>query len=99
MVAGFEFMVITNAISNLIRENKVFRIPSSIQTGKKLGMQLLDDHLLELCMAGKISDEDAIDHSQNPGDIQDRLETMRGGRLAPGQELGDKEDRGPELRT
>ena len=99
MVAGFEFMVVTNAISNLIRENKVFRIPSSIQTGKKLGMQMLDDHLLELCMAGKIADEDAIDRSQNPGDIQDRLETMRDGQLAPGQEPGDKEDRGPELRT
>jgi len=98
MIAAFEFMVVTNAISNLIRENKVFRIPSSIQTGKKLGMQLLDDHLLELCMAGKISDEDAIDRSHAPGDMQDRIESMRGGHLAPGQEPVDKEERGLELR-
>ena len=35
-VAAFEIMIMNNAIGNLIRENKVFRIPSSIQTGKKL---------------------------------------------------------------
>jgi twitching motility protein PilT len=39
-IAAFEFMVVTNAIANLIRESKVYRIPSSIQTGKKFGMQL-----------------------------------------------------------
>src|SRR5882672_603677 len=48
MVAAYEFMVITPAISNLIRENKTFRIDSMIQTGKKYGMQLLDDHLWDL---------------------------------------------------
>ena len=53
--AAFEFMVVTPAIANLIRENKVYRIESSIQTGKKFGMQLLDDHLWELYDVGKIS--------------------------------------------
>ena len=48
LIAAYEFLVITTAISNLIRENKTFRIPSSIQTGKKFGMQLLDDHLFSL---------------------------------------------------
>jgi twitching motility protein PilT len=42
MVAAYEFMVVTPAIANLIRENKTFRIDSAIQTGKKFGMQLLD---------------------------------------------------------
>ena len=37
MVAAYEFMVVTPAISNLIRENKTYRIDSSIQTGKKAG--------------------------------------------------------------
>jgi len=55
MVAAFEYMVVTSAISNLIRENKVYRIPSSIQTGKKLGMQLMDDHLWRLYQEKKIS--------------------------------------------
>ena len=47
-IAAYELMVGTSAIQNLIRENKTFRITSSIQTGKKEGMQLMDDHLYEL---------------------------------------------------
>ena len=45
MVAAYEFMYVTPGIQNLIRENKTFRIDSEIQTGKKYGMQLLDDNL------------------------------------------------------
>ncbi len=71
-IAAFEFMMVTNAIGNLIRENKVFRIPSSIQTGKKFGMQLLDDHLLALYNQGKISVEDAIDNSHSPSEMQEK---------------------------
>ena len=82
-VAAFEFMVVTNAIANLIRENKVFRIPSSIQTGKKLSMQLLDDHLFRLFAEGKISEEDCVDHSQSPGDMTEKLEAFQSGRIAP----------------
>jgi len=61
MVAAYEFLVVTPAISNLIRENKTFRIDSAIQTGKKFGMQLLDDHLWMLYEKGWISVEDMID--------------------------------------
>ena len=45
MVAAYEFMYVTPGIQNLIRENKSFRIDSEIQTGKRYGMQLLDDNL------------------------------------------------------
>ena len=38
-------LVVTPAIANLIREGKTFRINSSIQTGRKFGMMLLDDSL------------------------------------------------------
>ena len=72
-VAAYEFMYITPGIQNLIRENKVFRIDSEIQTGKKYGMQLLDDHLWQLFNAGKISAEEAIDKSKNAGYMADRL--------------------------
>ena len=82
MIAAFEFMVITNAIANLIRENKVFRIPSSIQTGKKFGMQLLDDHLYLLFSEGKIEEQDAIDRSQSPGEMQDKIDALKAGRIA-----------------
>src|SRR6476469_2140502 len=66
-VAAYEFMYVTPGIQNLIRENKSFRIDSEIQTGKKFGMQLLDDHLWALYQSGKISAEESIDKSKNPG--------------------------------
>jgi len=80
-IAAFEFLVVTNAIANLVRENKVYRIPSSIQTGKKFGMQLLDDHLLRLYAEGKLAEEDVLDHAQNPGEMQDRIAGVRSGRV------------------
>jgi twitching motility protein PilT len=73
MVASYEFMYVTPGIQNLIRENKTFRIDSEIQTGKKYGMQLLDDNLFQLFVAGKISAEEAIDKSKNPGGMVDRM--------------------------
>ncbi|MGD2046398.1 MAG: type IV pilus twitching motility protein PilT [Gemmatimonadota bacterium] len=57
--AAWELMVGTSAIGNLIREGKIHQVPSIIQTGKKDGMQLLDQHILEFLMAGKITPEEA----------------------------------------
>jgi twitching motility protein PilT len=72
-VAAYEFMYVTPGIQNLIRENKVFRIDSEIQTGKRYGMQLLDDTLWTLFNAGKISAEEAIDKSKVPGAMVDKF--------------------------
>ena len=72
-VAAYEFMVVTPAIANLIRENKPYRIDSSIQTGKKLGMQLLDDHLWELYDAGRITYEEMLVKARQPGALQDKV--------------------------
>jgi twitching motility protein PilT len=77
-VAGYEFLVVTPAISNLIRENKTFRIDSAIQTGKKFGMQLLDDHLWSLYSKGWISAEEMIDKCRNPGDMTDKVHRSGG---------------------
>jgi twitching motility protein PilT len=74
MLAAYEFMYVTPGIQNLIRENKSFRIDSEIQTGKKFGMQLLDDHLWMNFTAGRISAEEAIDKSKNPGAMVDRMQ-------------------------
>jgi twitching motility protein PilT len=76
MVAAYEFMYVTPSIQNLIRENKVFRIDSEIQTGKRYGMQLLDDSLWTLYQAGKISAEEAIDKSKVPGLMMERFTRM-----------------------
>jgi twitching motility protein PilT len=78
-VAAYEFMVITPAISNLIRENKVYRIDSSIQTGKKFGMQLLDDHLWQLFESGIISVEDMLDKGRSPGELKRKLDIFKPG--------------------
>ena len=73
MLAAYEFMYVTPSIQNLIRDNKSFRIDSDIQTGKRYGMQLLDDNLWMNYQAGRISQEEAIDKSKNPGGMVDRM--------------------------
>src|SRR5687768_4306446 len=74
VVAAYEFMYVTPGIQNLIRENKAFRIDSEIQTGKRYGMQLLDDNLWGHFTAGRISAEEAIDKSKVPGMMVDRMQ-------------------------
>ncbi len=86
-IAAFEFLVANSAIANLIRENKTYRIPSSIQTGKKFGMRLLDEHIFRLFTDKKIAEADALDHCQNPSELQEKIEAFRAGRLAPPEDL------------
>lgn len=57
--AALEIMIATPAVRNLIRDSKTFQIPSTIQTGKKYGMQLLDDSIMGLLQKGWISAEEA----------------------------------------
>ncbi len=103
-VAAYEFMVVTPAIANLIRENKTYRIDSSIQTGKKLGMQLLDEHLWELYDNGKISLEEMLDKGRAPGALQDKamakIAGARGKHKKKAVEAAKElEDLGPILKT
>jgi twitching motility protein PilT len=72
-IAAYEFMVVTPAISNLIRENKTYKIDSTIQTGRKLGMQLLDEHLWQLYETGRITREEMLDKARQPGALQDKV--------------------------
>jgi twitching motility protein PilT len=58
-VAALEILFVTGAVANLIREGKTFQIPSSIQTGKAEGMQLMDTAIKELLNEGKIAPEEA----------------------------------------
>lgn len=101
MVAAYEFMVVTPAIANLIRENKTYRIDSAIQTGKKYGMQLLDEHLWKLYAEDQISAEDAIDRSRQPGQMQDKIDRHRRGLAITdiGAEGGEKQEEEVQLRT
>ncbi len=72
-VAAFETLVVNSGIANLIRENKIFRITSQIQTGAKYGMQLLDDHIFKLWRDGLVSKEDALAKCNTPDDLAARF--------------------------
>ncbi len=58
-VAALEVLIITPAISNLIREGKTFQIPSAMQTGKNHGMVMLNDALFALVQKGIVEAKDA----------------------------------------
>ena len=59
-IAAMELMLATPAIRNLIRDEKIHQIPSTIQISRKMGMQSLDQSLKDLLMEGKITRDDAI---------------------------------------
>lgn len=61
------------AISNLIREGKIFQIPSIIQTSRNMGMRLMNDSLLELVKAGKVEADEALSKSNDKGTLMTQL--------------------------
>jgi len=65
-VPALEILLVNIAVSNLIREERVFQLRSVMQTGRNLGMRLFDDSLLELVRAGTISKEMARHHCEDP---------------------------------
>lgn len=68
-VPACEVMMTDTAIRNLIREQKNHQIINAIQTGKKKGMMLMDDHLKELYRMGTITKEVAIEHALDREDF------------------------------
>src|SRR5437899_5710517 len=59
-VLAIETLTNTPAVSNVIREARAFMLPGIIQTGRKQGMQLMDDALIDLRKQGLISAEEAL---------------------------------------
>jgi len=62
---AIEVLMNTPAVANVIREAKTFMLPGIIQTGKKLGMQLMDDSLAGLYRDGAISAEEAVSRAED----------------------------------
>lgn len=81
-VAAYEILLGTPAVSNLIREGKTFQIPSIMQTHKRLGMRLLNDHLAELVKAGVVEPEEALAKSQDKEGLRSLLKSAGGERAA-----------------
>lgn len=72
-VIATEIMVANAAICNLIREGKTIQIPSLIQSGKREGMHILNDELMELVRLDKITKEVALSVSSNPSGMDRAL--------------------------
>ncbi len=58
-VLALEVLTNNSAVGNLIRDGKTFMLPGVIQTGRRAGMKLMDDSLMELLEAGTITAEEA----------------------------------------
>ncbi len=72
-VAALEILIATPAVRNLIRENKIFQINSMIETGKKYGMQSLDDSIMKLLQKGIIDAEQAYNKAVNKAKFREFL--------------------------
>ena len=65
MVMAVEILIGTVPVASMIRDGKVFQIPNLMQTGKGLGMRIMDESILELLKAKAISDETALATAEN----------------------------------
>ena len=72
-VAAFEVLHANHAVRNLIREGKTHQIPSIMQTNKSIGMQTMDDSLLELFMRRQISQDNCIKFARDPEAMRNKL--------------------------
>lgn len=72
-VAAYEILVATPAVRSLIRQNKSFQIPSTMQTGKRQGMQLLDDALGDLVRRGTVTLDDALAVANDPSNMRNQF--------------------------
>tara|TARA_B100000945_G_scaffold319290_1_gene326168 strand:- start:301 stop:1356 length:1056 start_codon:yes stop_codon:yes gene_type:complete len=65
-IPACEIMIANSAVRNLVREDKIYQIPSLIQSGSKEGMQSLDQDLQRLVSQGLINKKDASNIADNP---------------------------------
>jgi twitching motility protein PilT len=72
-VLALETLSNTPAVANVIREAKTYMLPGIIQTGKKQGMQLMDDSLIDLYNRGLISAEEAYARAEQKNEMRAHL--------------------------
>ncbi len=91
-VAGYESLVVTPGVANLIRENKTFRINSAIQTGGKFGMFLMDDCLFKLWAEEKVEADDVLAKAQDPDALARKIASARRGGMLDLDNNNEDED-------
>jgi twitching motility protein PilT len=92
IIAAYEMMVVTPAIQNLIRENKVYRIESTIQTGKKEGMFLLDETLFNMWKRDLVAKEEVLLKSSRAQELAARILHAERGLLDEEFKEGEEEE-------
>jgi twitching motility protein PilT len=90
-VVACEVLIPNGAVRNLIREGKIFQIPSVMQTSQGEGMQTLDAALATLVRSNQITREEAVRRCHQVEEF-DRLLTNGGGAPTPGKNLYQKPD-------
>jgi twitching motility protein PilT len=89
-VAAVEIMLATQAIRTLIRDDKIHQIYSALQTGKKLGMQTMNDSLYQLYMQGDVAIGECLRVSSDPAELRRMLgEPEEGEARGPGPRKGE----------
>ena len=91
-VAAHEMLVVTPATANLVRENKIFRITSTIQTGKKYGMQLMDDCLFGLWKNRIVEEHEVLFKAIRPIELKARIMKAKSGMDDDEDEDGDDDE-------
>jgi len=70
MVPCTEILLCTSAVRNCIRENRIYEIPNIIETSRRVGMQNMDNSIIDMYFKGFIDREEAITRSTNPGKME-----------------------------
>ena len=73
MVPAFEIMHLNNAVRTLVRDSRIHQIDSVIQTSAAEGMIGMDESILRLHRAGRVSTETALHYAMNPDQLQKKL--------------------------
>jgi twitching motility protein PilT len=92
LCAAFEMMVVTPAVANLIRENKVYRINSTIQTGRKDGMFLLEESLFKLWKDGVCDKEEVLLKTNHPQELAAKIAAAERGVLEEDEEEYEEDE-------
>lgn len=76
-VAAMEILIATPSIKAMIRDDKTYQIPGYMQAGRKYGMRMLDDHIMELLQQGKIDPKHALQMATNKDVVRSFMSSRR----------------------